>query len=542
MVDHPQRPPARPSARSAPTPDTDPESRQETYNPEDSKPGDTAERVAKAMARAGVASRREVERLIGEGRVALNGEVLTSPAVKVAPGDLLTVDGKLVEAAEPTRLWLYHKPPGLVTSHKDPHDRPTVFQNLPKELPRVISVGRLDLASEGLLLLTNDGELSRALELPTSGWVRRYRVRAYGHTSQGKLDKLLDGITVDGVVYGSIEAKLDKVKVTVEGEKAAANLWITVGITEGKNREVRRVLEAIGLKVNRLIRLAYGPFALGTLPVGAVEEVGPRVIREQLVGLVAPGSMPQGDRRTTTILSAAPARRNPTMARAARTAPSGAVRAAVVREVEAPKKEHKPGWAKAKKRSNTHAPPKTKDRRDGRPVGDAKPRSEARPRGVQIEAYPNSHRGKPGPKHFVPKGEDRGESGRPAGKSFGAKPFAGKPAGGKVYAGRADGPVEARAPGKGYGAAKPAGPRTDAPRPSTYRPREAPPNQIRETALTPWAERRPDPPSDGGVKPAGAASARPRKPGGAGKPAGKPFGGKPSGGGKPRGARPPKGR
>jgi 23S rRNA pseudouridine2605 synthase len=467
MVDHPRRPPARPVPR------------QETYKPEDGKPDDSVERVAKALARAGVASRREVERLIGEGRVALNGEVLASPAVKVARGDLLTVDGKLVEAAEPTRLWLYHKPPGLVTTHKDPHDRPTVFQHLPRELPRVISVGRLDLASEGLLLLTNDGELSRALELPTSGWVRRYRVRAYGHTSQAKLDRLLDGITVDGVVYGSIEAKLDKVKVTVEGEKAAANLWITVAITEGKNREVRRVLEAIGLKVNRLIRLAYGPFALGALPVGAVEEVGPRVIREQLAGLVAPANMPQGDRRPAPILSSAPSRRNPTMARAERTGPGGAVRpAAPARAVEPEKKEHKPGWAKAKKRANPHAPPKSKDRRDGRPAG-AAPRGPAKPRGTEIEAYPASHRPRPG---------------------------------------------------KGHGAARPAGPRAEA-RPSAYRPREDAPGRIRETALTPWAAPRPDASEDRPAKPAEPSSSRPRKPGGA----------KP-GTGKPRGPRPPRAR
>ena len=237
--------------------------------------GGSGERIAKALARAGVASRRDVERYIAEGRVALNGQVLDTPAVKVSAGDVLTVDGKVVDAAEPTRLWRYHKPVGLLTTHKDPGGRPTVFEALPAGLPRVISVGRLDINSEGLLLLTNDGELARSLELPSSGLVRQYRARARGRTSQAELDELKDGVTVEGVDYGPIEARLDKAKEGAQG----ANLWITVAITEGKNREVRRVLEHLGLKVNRLIRLAYGPFQLGTLGVGEVEEVGPRVIR-----------------------------------------------------------------------------------------------------------------------------------------------------------------------------------------------------------------------------------------------------------------------
>jgi 23S rRNA pseudouridine2605 synthase len=250
------------------------------------------ERVAKALARAGVASRREIERLIEAGRVALNGQVLTTPAVKVGPSDILTVDGAPVEAAEPARLFLYHKPPGLVTTHADPKGRPTVFQALPRGLPRLISVGRLDLNSEGLLLLTNDGGLSRALELPSTGLARCYRARARGRITQARLDALKDGIVVEGVQYGAIDATLDKAK---EGP-AGANLWITLTLTEGKNREVRRVLEALGLSVNRLIRVAYGPFALGALERGAVEEVGPRALREQLGHLIAPGHQPKGDR------------------------------------------------------------------------------------------------------------------------------------------------------------------------------------------------------------------------------------------------------
>ena len=231
------------------------------------------ERIAKFLARAGVCSRRDGERLIAEGRVKLNGKVLDTPAVKVSPQDKVSVDGRPVGAAEATRLWRFHKPAGLVTTHRDPAGRPTVFEQLPADLPRVISIGRLDLTSEGLLLLTNDGELARRLELPSNGWLRRYRARAYGRVTQEELDTLKDGITVEGVRYGPIQATL---------ERAAANAWITLSLTEGKNREVRRVLDALGLKVNRLIRIAYGPFQLGTLASGAVEEVPRRVLRDQL--------------------------------------------------------------------------------------------------------------------------------------------------------------------------------------------------------------------------------------------------------------------
>jgi 23S rRNA pseudouridine2605 synthase len=226
------------------------------------------------MARAGVCSRRDAEKLIGEGRVKLNGRVLDTPAVKVTAKDKVTVDNKLVAAAEETRLWRYHKPAGLVTTHRDPAGRPTVFERLPPDLPRVISVGRLDLTSEGLLLLTNDGALARRLELPSNGWVRRYRARAFGRITQEELDKLQDGLTVDGVRYGGIDAKLESGR--------GSNVWIAVSISEGKNREVRRVLEAIGLKVNRLIRIAYGPFQLGLLKPGEVDEISGKVLRDQL--------------------------------------------------------------------------------------------------------------------------------------------------------------------------------------------------------------------------------------------------------------------
>jgi 23S rRNA pseudouridine2605 synthase len=316
--------------------------------------GQASDRVAKVLARAGVASRREVERLIAEGRVALNGQVLTTPAVKVGAKDILTVNGEVVSDAEPTRLWRYHKPAGLVTTHTDPKGRATVFENLPAGLPRVISVGRLDLSSEGLLLLTNDGSLARALELPSTGLMRRYRARAYGHTSQAKLDKLMSGVTVEGVIYGPIEAHLDKAqhRAADPEKKGPANLWITVTLTEGKNREVRRVLESIGLKVNRLIRLAYGPFALNTLEVGAAEEVGPRVIRELLAEHIAPENLPKGDRVAMQPLAAsspdggrrAAARRDPKLNRENKPAQTAAA------PVEPKKPAYKAGWAKPKKK------------------------------------------------------------------------------------------------------------------------------------------------------------------------------------------------
>jgi 23S rRNA pseudouridine2605 synthase len=236
------------------------------------------ERIAKAIARAGLCSRREAERWVEDGRISVNGVKLDSPAFNVTPHDKISVDGRPVDAPEAPRLWRYHKPDGLVTTHSDPQGRETVFEHLPEDLPRVISVGRLDLSSEGLLLLTNDGGLARSLELPSTGWLRRYRVRAYGRVSQAELAQLAEGITVDGITYGPVEAILDRAETS--------NAWITVSIREGKNREVRRVLEAIGLKVNRLIRVSYGPFQLGKMPPGSVEEVAPSAMKEMLGALM----------------------------------------------------------------------------------------------------------------------------------------------------------------------------------------------------------------------------------------------------------------
>jgi 23S rRNA pseudouridine2605 synthase len=233
-----------------------------------------AERVAKVIARAGLASRREAEAWIAAGRVAINGTTITSPAVNVGAADRVSVDGKTLPARERTRLFLYHKPRGLLTTNADARGRPTIFAALPKDLPRLVSVGRLDLNTEGLLLLTNDGGLARVLELPATGWLRRYRVRAHGSVTQDALDRLRAGIAIDGVRYGAIEATLDRAQ--------GSNVWLTFAIREGKNREVKNVLGALGLQVNRLIRVSYGPFQLGELPAGAVEEVRTRTLRDQL--------------------------------------------------------------------------------------------------------------------------------------------------------------------------------------------------------------------------------------------------------------------
>lgn len=233
--------------------------------PETSKDAPTGERIAKYLARAGIASRREVERMIEDGRVVVNGEKLSTPAFKVSGEETITVDGKPVRRPQHTRLWRFHKPNGLVTTNTDPEGRPTVFSALPANFPRCVTIGRLDLNTEGLLLLTNDGELARALELPSTGIKRTYRARAFGNVDQPALNKLSEGITHEGVTYRPIRARLVK--------RTGANAWIEMTLTEGKKREARRALESLGLKVSRLIRTSYGPIKLGELPLGDVEEV-----------------------------------------------------------------------------------------------------------------------------------------------------------------------------------------------------------------------------------------------------------------------------
>lgn len=234
----------------------------------------TAERIAKRIARAGLCSRREAERWVEQGRVAVDGVLLKTPAFTVTADNEVVVDGKALPAAQETRLWRYHKPPGLVTTNRDELGRDTIFDHLPVNLPRVMTVGRLDLNSEGLLLLTNDGDLARKLELPATGWTRRYRVRVYGRVDQAKLEPLKRGVTIEGVGYDAIIASVDK--------QQGSNAWLTVSLREGKNREIRRVMEHLGWPVSRLIRLAYGPFQLGNLKAKAVDPVPHKVLREQM--------------------------------------------------------------------------------------------------------------------------------------------------------------------------------------------------------------------------------------------------------------------
>ncbi len=270
------------------------------------KPAQGGERIAKVIARAGRASRREAEAMITAGRVSVNGKRIDSPALNVTPADRISIDDQPLAAPDRTRLWLYHKPLGLVTTMRDEKDRPTVFAALPTDMPRVMSVGRLDLNSEGLLLLTNDGALKRRLELPETGWLRKYRVRVHGSPDDAMLAPLRDGITVEGENFQPMLVTIDR--------QQGANAWLTIGIREGRNREIRRALQAVGLSVNRLIRTGYGPFQLGTLAAGAVSEIRPSVLRDQLgiemeTEQPARGKAPRDTRRAAPTPSKGPERK-----------------------------------------------------------------------------------------------------------------------------------------------------------------------------------------------------------------------------------------
>lgn len=402
------------------------------------------ERIAKVMARAGIASRREVERLIGLGKVAVNGRILDTPATLVTRDDVITVDGKPIGTIQATRVWRYHKPVGLLTTHNDPAGRPTVFDAIPAGLPRVISVGRLDINTEGLLLLTNDGELARALELPSTALVRRYRARARGRVTQAQLDRLKDGVTVDGERYGPVEAILDPVKEKAADpdSRAPANVWISVSIAEGKNREVRKVLESVGLAVNRLIRLAYGPFQLGALATGHVEEVAPRVIREMLAQHIRPENLPEGD--TIQTPAPIPGRRpsGPVVrgrSGSAMSDPSrkpSRTRAAEAAVEEAEKRPaKKEGWAKAKPRTGARPGDRPKkpfrSREEG--VGSDRPKRVFKPR---EDRAPHADGDRP-KRDSRPRGA--GGPDRPRGPKPGVKP-GGRPGGGRPSGGKPRGP------------------------------------------------------------------------------------------------------
>ena len=435
---------ARPEPRAAKPGPRGPKGGKPAEKPADAAPL-RSERIAKAMARAGIASRREVERLIGLGKVAVNGRILDTPATLVTRDDKITVDGKPIGSAEATRVWRYNKPVGLLTSNNDPMGRPTVFDALPTGLPRTISVGRLDINTEGLLLLTNDGELSRALELPATALVRQYRARARGRITQDELDKLKDGVAVDGVRYGSVEATIDKATTKEDGSQAA-NLWISVSITEGKNREVRKVLESVGLTVNRLIRLAYGPFQLATLPLGSVEEVGPRVIRELLAEHIRPENLPTGNtvetpapipgRRTNVPIvkgssgsAMSDPSRKPSRVRAAATAATDGAERAERRAARPVKKE---GWAKAAPRSEHPKKTFTPRARPEGAGGDARPHSKPRDYASKVIG-PKSEswaRDADKPKRdFKPRSAGGGSDRPSGGKPFGARSGPAKPRG-----------------------------------------------------------------------------------------------------------------
>ncbi|KAA0676379.1 pseudouridine synthase [Roseomonas genomospecies 6] len=385
---------------------------------------DAGERIAKRLARAGLCSRRDAERWITDGRVAVNGTTLDSPACVVRPGDVVQVDGKVIPEPEPARMWRYYKPSGLVTTARDEKGRTTVFERLPPDMPRVISVGRLDLTTEGLLLLTNDGELARFLELPATGWTRRYRVRVFGEVDEVKLAELAKGPTIEGVKYGPIEAVLDRIQ--------GRNAWLTVSLKEGKNREIRKVMEALGLQVNRLIRVAYGPFQLGKLEEGTVEEVPKRVVREQ-VSRFFTGADPAEDGKAKGAAKTA-ARGEGAKGEAPKSRPAAPAKASKPRDAKA-------GWAKAEPKAasdrRSHSKPHDAKPRDAKPY-DAKPHSA---KGASAGSAPGKPAAKPGgkPGTLTLKGGKPGGGGKPGPKPRGAGGAGGASGGGASGGGASGG-------------------------------------------------------------------------------------------------------
>lgn len=401
------KPPAKPTKPAASAPEGD--------------------RIAKVLSRAGVASRREAERMIAAGEVTVNGKVIDSPALNVGPKDRITVNGKPLAAPEPPRLWLYYKPEGLVTSASDEKGRETVFDHLPEGMPRVMSVGRLDLNSEGLLLLTNDGELKRRLELPSTGWLRKYRVRVKGNPTDPDLEPLRAGITVDGEVFQPMQVVMDR--------HQGANAWLTVGLREGKNREIRRAMASIGLTVNRLIRVSYGPFRLNEMQPGDVEEVRSRVLRDQL-GIGAEGfdeaPAPKGRPAGARPAAARPERARPAGARPAEGRPAAAGKPAA--KGDAPRAARPAGKVfGARVAGRDAAPAGAAGKPSGRTEG---PRPGAKPAGRTDGPRGG---GKPVARTEGPRGERPGgpaAGSRAGGKPAGTRPSGTKPAGGRPPAGR----------------------------------------------------------------------------------------------------------
>jgi 23S rRNA pseudouridine2605 synthase len=449
-------------------------------------------RIAKILARAGVASRRDAERMVADGRIRVNGKLLDTPAVVVSTSDRIEVDGEAIAAIERTRLWVYHKPAGLVTTNRDPEGRTTIFEKMPDILPRVVTIGRLDINTEGLLLLSNDGGLARALELPSTGWLRRYRVRAHGEIDQAALDRLQDGIAVDGVLYGAIEATLDR--------QQGRNVWITMGLREGKNREIKNVLGALGLEVNRLIRISYGPFQLGDLPEGDVVEIRSKTLRDQLGSKLIEEA---GLNFDAPIVDRTPKKPTEAEVEKARKPEREWISASERRERARDRLDTKPGNFGDKPRKFGDKPGKFGDKPARGERGKPDDRSEKRPAAVRRNRATNVWMA-PGARPVSDKNKDSSEGAerpareRPAARSEGrGKPATAKPGFGKPARPGGDKPRAARFDGD-----KPRTSRADGPKTAEGRP----------------------PRKDGGF---GKSSA-------GGKPAGKPA---PGGKGKPRGER-----